>query len=483
MGDNSDLPVKIVGQINLGQFSGGKIPLIDDKKPFRIVAMSVSFWDQSPVEMKFDVDDEESDEGNRFFSLLIGSNGVGKSSLLREVIDMLVYAKSGEENAKNKQIEIQWLKYTLGGHEFQIERAQNGFKYYCDGDYVRSNIMSYPLIIASTMGMFDKFPYRKPNGPYDTPMYSYVGPRASTNIIASKTYLMMQMLANLNYVKQKRQLTKIAEVLNFIGYDTTMVLRFKLKDSTDSKVEASKQRLSKKCKQYLELINNQIESAVDLDFADTTLQYAKNLHLAEINELRQAKLLSWQRCYLYRDGKEIECNNLSSGEFNMLSIVMSVVLAANNRHVLILLDEPEISQHPNWQIDIISNLDKALEGYNCHFMIATHCHFLVSNLPTGRSNVIDIEKDTQRIVEVLPLKADTYGWSAEEVLLRAFKMTTDRNRYLAEVVGGLLNKMAKNEIAIAEVESELKFLKRVSVNLSDIDPMKKIINTIVNEFE
>lgn len=151
--------------------------------------------------------------------------------------------------------------------------------------------------------------------------------------------------------------------------------------------------------------------------------------------------------------------------------------------MLILLDEPEISQHPNWQIDIVSNLDKALEGYNCHFMIATHCHFLVSNLPTGRSNVIDIEKDTQRIVEVLPLKADTYGWSAEEVLLRAFKMTTDRNRYLAEVVGGLLNKMVKNEIAIAEVESELKFLKRVSVNLSDIDPMKKIINTIVNEFE
>ncbi len=483
MEDNNDFPLKIVGQIDLGQFSGWKTPLIDDKKPFRIIAMSVSFWNQSPVEIKFDVVDKESDEGNRFLSLLIGSNGVGKSLLLRELIDMLVYSKNGEENTKNKQIEIQWLKYTLGGHEFLIERAQTGFRYYCDGDHIRSNYIAYPLIIASTMSMFDKFPYRKPNGPYDTSIYSYVGPRASSNIIASKTYLMMQMLANLNYVKQKRQLTKIAEVLRFIGYDTTMVLRFKLKDSTDSRMEVSKRRLSKKCKQFLEQIDNQVERAVDLDFADATLQYAKNLHLAEINELRQAKLLSWQRCYLFKDGKEIECNNFSSGEFNMLSIVMSVVLAANNRHVLILLDEPEISQHPNWQIDIISNLDKALEGYNCHFMIATHCHFLVSNLPTGRSNVIDIEKDTQRLVEILPLKAATYGWSAEEVLLRAFNMTTDRNRYLAEVVGELLKKIAKNEIAIAEVESELKFLKKVSVNLRDIDPMKKIIDTIVNEFE
>lgn len=483
MEDNNDFPLKIVGKIDLDQISGKRIPIIEKNKLFRIISMKVSFWNQSPIEIKFDVNNEELAEGNRFFSLLIGSNGVGKSSLLREVIDMLVYARNGEENTKNKQIEIQWLKYSLGGHEFLIERAQNEFKYYCNGNYTKGEKMSYPLIIASTMGMFDKFPYRKPNGPYDTPMYSYVGPRASSNIIATKTYQMMQMLANLNNVKQKRQLTKIAEVLRFIGYDTTIVLRFKVKDSTDSKAEANKQKLSKKCKQYLALIDNQVERAVDLNFADTTLQYAKGLHLAEINELRQAKLLSWQRCYLYRDGKEIECNKLSSGEFNMLSIVMSVVLAADNNHVLVLLDEPEISQHPNWQIDIISNLDKALEGYNCHFMIATHCHFLVSNLPTGRSNVIDIEKDTQRIVEILPLKANTYGWSAEEVLLRAFKMTTDRNRYLAEVVGGLLNKIAKNEIAIAKVQAELQFLKKVSANLRDIDPMKKIINTIVNEFE
>jgi len=483
MEDNNDFPLKIVGKIDLDQISGKRIPIIEKNKLFRIISMKVSFWNQSPIEIKFDVNNEELAEGNRFFSLLIGSNGVGKSSLLREVIDMLVYARNGEENTKNKQIEIQWLKYSLGGHEFLIERAQNEFKYHCNGNYTKGEKMSYPLIIASTMGMFDKFPYRKPNGPYDTPMYSYVGPRASSNIIATKTYLMMQMLANLNNVKQKRQLTKIAEVLRFIGYDTTIVLRFKVKDSTDSKAEANKQKLSKKCKQYLALIDNQVERAVDLNFADTTLQYAKGLHLAEINELRQAKLLSWQRCYLYRDGKEIECNKLSSGEFNMLSIVMSVVLAADNNHVLVLLDEPEISQHPNWQIDIISNLDKALEGYNCHFMIATHCHFLVSNLPTGRSNVIDIEKDTQRIVEILPLKANTYGWSAEEVLLRAFKMTTDRNRYLAEVVGGLLNKIAKNEIAIAKVQAELQFLKKVSANLRDIDPMKKIINTIVNEFE
>ena len=483
MEDNNDFPLKIVGKIDLDQISGKRIPIIEKNKLFRIISMKVPFWNQSPIEIKFDVNNEELAEGDRFFSLLIGSNGVGKSSLLREVIDMLVYARNGEENTKNKQIEIQWLKYSLGGHEFLIERAQNEFKYYCNGNYTKGEEMSYPLIIASTMGMFDKFPYRKPNGPYDTPMYSYVGPRASSNIIATKTYLMMQMLANLNNVKLKRQLTKIAEVLRFIGYDTTIVLRFKVKDSTDSKAEANKQKLSKKCKQYLALIDNQVERAVDLNFADTTLQYAKGLHLAEINELRQAKLLSWQRCYLYRDGKEIECNKLSSGEFNMLSIVMSVVLAADNNHVLVLLDEPEISQHPNWQIDIISNLDKALEGYNCHFMIATHCHFLVSNLPTGRSNVIDIEKDTQRIVEILPLKANTYGWSAEEVLLRAFKMTTDRNRYLAEVVGGLLNKIAKNEIAIAKVQSELQFLKKVSANLRDIDPMKKIINTIVNEFE
>lgn len=243
-----------------------------------------------------------------------------------------------------------------------------------------------------------------------------------------------------------------------------------------------RENLSDEGKEYLDDHLNIFEDELTIKFDKSTIQYVKGLKLKEMNELRQNGLLTWSRCYLYRDGKEIECNQLSSGEFNMLGIVMSVVLTADNNNVLILLDEPEISQHPNWQIDIIDNLDKALDGYNCHFLIATHCHFLVSNLPTGRSCVIDVEKDRDKRIMILPLQANTYGWSAEEVLLKAFKLATDRSRYLADVVGGLLTKIAKNEIAISQVEKEARFLELVSKNLKDVDPMKKVIDTIIKSF-
>ena len=116
-------------------------------------------------------------------------------------------------------------------------------------------------------------------------------------------------------------------------------------------------------------------------------------------------------------------------------------------------------------------------------MIATHSHFLVSDLPIGRSNVMDIERNEEGQTEITPLLAETYGWSAEEVLLKAFKMPTDRNKYLAEVVGELMRGIADKSIDIHEVSEKLDFLKKVKVHLSDVDPMKKIIETILGTFE
>lgn len=54
---------------------------------------------------------------------------------------------------------------------------------------------------------------------------------------------------------------------------------------------------------------------------------------------------------------------------------------------MVLIDEPEISQHPNWQMQIIDMLDKCLSDSKCHFIIATHSHFLVSDLPNYKSSV------------------------------------------------------------------------------------------------
>ena len=128
---------------------------------------------------------------------------------------------------------------------------------------------------------------------------------------------------------------------------------------------------------------------------DSSYQVRKR-DIRSFDRLRQEKLLASCRCSLYKNGDTIDCNQLSSGEFNMLSIVLSVILNSKHQNLLILLDEPEISQHPNWQVGIIDKLDDALSDYGCHFLIATHCHYLVSNLPLKRSNLMMIEEKDGR---------------------------------------------------------------------------------------
>ena len=63
-----------------------------------------------------------------------------------------------------------------------------------------------------------------------------------------------------------------------------------------------------------------------------------------------------------------------------------------------------------------------------------------------------------------------------------FKTATDRNKYLAEMVGTLLKNIGENSITAEEVRAQVDFLESVSGNLSDVDPMKKIISTIIEGF-
>ena len=76
----------------------------------------------------------------------------------------------------------------------------------------------------------------------------------------------------------------------------------------------------------------------------------------------------------------------------------------------------------------------------------------------------------------------TYGWSAEEVLLKVFKTATDRNRYFGERISKLLEQMGNNTIKPMEVADELDELQEISLHLSDVDPMKAILRTIVEAY-
>ena len=202
-----------------------------------------------------------------------------------------------------------------------------------------------------------------------------------------------------------------------------------------------------------------------------------------IYKLKQYELVSSINCKFHKKGSEVMSDDLSSGEFALLSIILSISAAVSNSNALILIDEPELSLHPNWQMSLIDNLDRALKGLSCHLIIATHSHMIVSDLPLKRSSVIQLESDNNGELISNMISESTYGWSAEEVLLKVFKTATDRNRYFGERIGNLLEQMGNNSISPEKVADELNELQEISQHLSDIDPMKMVLDTIVKAYK
>lgn len=452
---------------------------------FKIIQMKVSFFKQRPITLSFG---DPQDDKSQFFTLFIGRNGMGKSSLLRAVIDFIVEVRNPKSrfSRRTSPVFISLLEYVLDNHIYKIEIYGKNIKYQKDRRTVNKETVEFPLIIASTMGMFDKFPInsipgRERSGNYDSAYYKYVGPKASNNMFTSKTNVLLHILSSLNDIEDEAQLKKIGAILKYIGYDAKILFRFKLKDTIDEQLRKKRDVLNSDSLLFLESLKSKNNLFRQIQPDTDGISKVRGLNIKELDRLRQEGLLTSFRCTLYKKGDEVDCNQLSSGEFNMLSIVLSVIFSAGHQHLLVLLDEPEISQHPNWQVGIIDKLNEALSDYGCHFLIATHCHYLVSNLPMRRSNLMIIDKREGEIL-VEPMPSETYGWSSEEVLLKVFQMSTDRSKYLADLVGQLMTKIGNNDIVLSDVRQELNFLEKVSVGLNNIDPMKKIIDTIIKEF-
>lgn len=456
----------------------------------------------------------DADSGQPLYSILIGSNGTGKSSLMKEIVDFFIDLHSciNEREPKltgaNKG-RLKGVCYYIDGVECGVVRMEKSYVAIVDGHFRNLKELRVPSVVACHFGAFDKFPFQSVNGStqtrYDVPCYKYVGAHVNGSMISSSA-IAFRLLFALNEQLDDRQRGNICSILDFIGYGHRMSLSYSLvmkakkdgsvKDTIAKRVEKDKEysqlNIREKNEKTLQIYNfyksktsaGNSRHDYDIDFDNTSSSGVKIEELKYIYKLKQCGLVHDNvNVIFHKQGSDIASDDMSSGEFAMLSTVLSITAAANDPHTLVLLDEPELSLHPNWQMTLIDNLDMALKDKTCHLMIATHSHMLVSDLPMKRSTVTQIEKDDKGKLSATNISESTYGWSAEEVLLKVFKTATDRNRYFGERVGTLLEKMGNNTISPKDVANELKELQEISRHLSDIDPMKMILNTIVETYK
>lgn len=454
---------------------------------FKILRIYVSFYGKKGSQIQFG---PIEDEASSYYALFIGKNGVGKSSLFRDILDFFILAQRGAKSTQKDIIRIRQVDYVLNGNMYKIMITNNVFEYTKNCRKVEKEYVEFPLIIACSMGMFDKFPVNSPNNSdrksrYDIDSYRYVGPKANSNMFTSKSNILVNTMSLLGSNISREQKEKIKEVLNHIGYKGIINYEFYInsdKSYFSVNKPSSTEWMDSRTAEFF--TDNQDRKPVkyELNLDDINQFQESPVFFYEINELKRHGYTKSFKCYFYtKNDEQVNCDNMSSGEFNLLIMTLNILLAPYNKSLLILLDEPEISQHPNWQLDFLDILDKGLKEYKSHILIATHSHFLVSNLPLGRSRVINMERGEEGSIEINYLQSNTYGWSSEEVLLKVFKMSTDRSRYLAEMISNLLENIDNRAISDSKLKKDLAFLQEVSKYLSDVDPMKRVIKTIVTE--
>ena len=449
--------------------------------------------------------------GSPLYSVLIGTNGVGKSMLMKELVDFFIdlhaYINQYDSKPSVYKGRINSINYIIDGLECEVVRIKNNFIATIDGIIRPLRELRLPSIVACHFGAFDKFPIQTVNGfsqtKYDVPYYKYVGAHVNGNMISSSS-IAFRLLFALNERMDDKQRENICSILDFIGYEHnislsySLILKTKISgtawDSIYRRVEKDKEYTNLSMSRKEEVVsrlykfyNDKLKSgktqfSYNIDFDKDTISAENKDELYNIYKLKQCNLVNSNNVFFHRNGCDITSDEMSSGEFAILSTVLSVSAATNDPHTLVLLDEPELSLHPNWQMSLIDHLEMALAGKACHLLISTHSHMIVSDLPMKRSVVSQIEKDDEGGLKSTIIPECTYGWSAEEVLLKVFKMATDRNKYLADIIGDFLKRIGDNSITTEEVRTQVGFLSSVSENLSDIDPMKKIISTIIEDF-
>lgn len=205
-----------------------------------------------------------------------------------------------------------------------------------------------------------------------------------------------------------------------------------------------------------------------------------------ISELENLDIINLEGIKLKKKDSKLSIADLSSGEYHLIISLIGVFSNITEDSV-ILIDEPEISLHPNWQMRYITFLKKVFSKFpSCHFIITTHSHFLVSDLEGESSSITALSRNTNNNqLKAELLKNNTFGWSAEEVLLKVFKTSTSRNYYLAEKLDEIFSFISEepNQRNILEIRQKVLELKEINLSgISDEDPLKDVLNILFLKF-
>lgn len=125
--------------------------------------------------------------------------------------------------------------------------------------------------------------------------------------------------------------------------------------------------------------------------------------------------------------KSIDVDELSSGQLQIIGTMLSLATMVEDNS-LVLIDEPELSLHPSWQLEWLEILNACLKRHKgCHVIVATHSPLIVSDAYARGLQVISLDSTIDE-----PVVSDNV--SVEEALTQVFSTPVRNSSYLSSVL-------------------------------------------------
>jgi len=345
----------------------------------------------------------------------------------------------------------------------------------------------------------------------------YIETKRSINVITSLEYKIIDKYSRVNFIYLNSDILKTANIFNTSSwmqsgtYSSNVYIK-KLKDNAESEnIDENLKRFTEKYKHYyydLEYFQKEIYKLLLVTFSQnipfsfdyiphTILLSVKQENITALNDENlklknycngieiqgEIEILSFFEKYfknqeelffdavkknligiLIFDNKGRNLFHLSSGERKLFVEMLIIYEAIKNNDTddnLLLLDEPDLALHPNWQKKYMKKLINLLSIFHTkrfHIIVTSHSPFILSDLP--KENVIFLEKGKQ----VYPFEEgkQTFGANIHTLLSHGFFMKE-----------GFMGEFAKEKI-----DKSIKYLNQKAISKEELDYCENIVSII-----
>lgn len=165
-------------------------------------------------------------------------------------------------------------------------------------------------------------------------------------------------------------------------------------------------------------------------------------------------------------GKKFSIAELSTGEMTLLTKVLYLYLSEITNQV-ILIDEPEMSLHPNWQNSILELYEIFAQKNNNQIIIATHSPHIISG---AKSNYIRILELSNSKINVIDDYNQSYGLEVSRILTDIMGVNALRTPSVENKINQIKKSIIDNDHLVFD-----KLIKELEDDISDKDTDIKML--------